>query len=659
MGKLFNHKGLLFSTMGLVVFFLVYLLVNVVVQSNSSKSTAYAERMSSVATLLESIPSSNQASFIKDQLMLFKDGGIQELNGNKVEFDPIDNFLAPDVSDIQSLIDKVNTANFSAAKTEVATLAAKVASTKDRKLKLAKYLQFAAAFISLLIYCLVVLPFIARLSQQKETEQEVQRETTGIMSTVSEGLFLLDHDYTIGVEQSASLKEMFKSERDLVGNFFDFIGQYVPQNTIQIAKDYMDLLLADRVKEKLVQDLNPLNEVEINIVRRDGSFENRYLDFGFNRVMQEDGRLSHLLGSVTDVTRRVTLERQLVESKEEQEAQLELLMSILHVDNEQLEGFFNVAENSLTEMNETLESRGYGNREIRTKIADISRNVHRLKGDAAALGLHKFEFTAHAFEDELDRVTKENEKITGKELLPAVTHFKELYGELNNMRSLVNKFSTAFAANAGQAQSIDSIVASDDADSATSTTDVVAQNIPQNSLQQLVSTICERTNKRASLMTYGMHDGSIPESLEDSVNSIAVQLIRNSIVHGCLLPEERIALNKSDFMNITSSFTETDEKYELTVRDDGEGFDDQKIIQRAIDLGMIDADKAKRLNENQAIRFAFKPGFSSLDKAEMDGGRGVGLDVVHNMAKELGGMVYVQYKKGIYCQFRVDIPKKD
>ena len=51
MGKLFNHKGLLFSTMGLVVFFLVYLLVNVVVQSNSSKRFANGWRQWSLARM--------------------------------------------------------------------------------------------------------------------------------------------------------------------------------------------------------------------------------------------------------------------------------------------------------------------------------------------------------------------------------------------------------------------------------------------------------------------------------------------------------------------------------------------------------------------------------------------------------------------------------
>ncbi|MBX2849468.1 MAG: Hpt domain-containing protein [Acidiferrobacterales bacterium] len=636
MGKLLENKGLFFSTFALVLFFLVYLLINFVVQSQALNDSSYADKFSNLAPQFVNGTQSDQ---LLDELRAFQNG-----NGELVA---IDEFLFPDNSNIDDVISTLSSGQVSEAKTAFDNLSATVQRQKDRKLNLIKLLQIAAAIISLLMYALVVLPFIARVTQSKETEVEVKRETEGIMSTVSEGLFLLNHEHDIGVEQSASLKGMFKSERDLEGNFFDFIGQYVPQNTLQIAKDYLDLLFGDRVKEKLVKDLNPLNEVEINIVRRDGSYENRYLDFNFNRVMQ-DGQLSHVLGSVTDVTRRVMLQKELEETKEEQEAQLELLLSILHVDNAQLSVFFENADSSLNEINQTLEERGYGNREIRSKVTEISRTVHRLKGDSAALGLHKFEFAAHALEDELQTVTKEHANITGKELLPAITKLKDMFAELDNMRSLVGKFSSEL-----------SIMGTSDgsSDAAAVAEGTVTTVVPKDSLQQLVATVTQRTGKRAALSTFGMQDGEIPEHLEEAVNSIVVQLIRNSIVHGCLEPEQRVELGKSDFMNITSSFSKTDNGYQLIVRDDGEGFDEEKIIKKAVDLELISTEEADKLEPGQAVKLAFKPGFSALDEVEMDGGRGVGLDVVHEMVKELGGSVFVQQKQGHHCQFKILIPK--
>lgn len=652
MSKILENKGLFFSTLALLVFFLLYIAINFVLQSKTINDSSYAERFSNLSVLFDANTSDSENNQLLNQLKVFQNGGSLALGAENVEVSPIDQYLFPNQSNIGAIVNNLESGQQTQARRTFDSLVEVVQRQKDRKTNLIRYLQIAAAVITLLIYLLVVLPSISRVSQRKETEVEEKRETEGIMKTVSEGLFLLNHDHEIGLEQSASLKNLFKSDRDLEGNFFDFIGQYVPQNTLQVAKDYLDLLFGDRVKEKLVQDLNPLNEVEINIVRRDGSYESRYLDFKFNRVMQDD-RLSHILGSATDVTRRVMLERQLVESKEEQEAQLELLMSILHVDNKQLNNFFDTADRSLLEINETLESRGHGNREIRAKIAEISSKVHRLKGDSAALGLHKFEFTAHALEDELQKVTKENETISGKELLPAITKLKDLFSELDNMRSLVNKFSEALGSNNSAGVSLDGESIGDTSgDSAP----VVAQ---QNSLQQLTATVAERTGKRAALATYGMHDGAIPEAMVEPINSIVVQLVRNSIVHGCLEPQERLAAGKSDFINIVSSFSELDNNYQLIVRDDGEGFDEQKIIKRALDLNLIEQQEADEIEPGRAIRLAFMPGFSSLDEVEMDGGRGVGLDVVHTMVKELGGRISVQQKQGQNCQFKVTIPKAD
>jgi two-component system chemotaxis sensor kinase CheA len=141
------------------------------------------------------------------------------------------------------------------------------------------------------------------------------------------------------------------------------------------------------------------------------------------------------------------------------------------------------------------------------------------------------------------------------------------------------------------------------------------------------------------------------------MQSMAVQLVRNSIVHGSLQPEERIQAGKTDYINITASINETDGAYSLLVRDDGEGFDNQAILDRAVELGIIKAEQLDRINHDQAFKLIFQPGFSRLSEANLDGGRGVGLDVVHTMAKSLGGTIGVQHKHGRFCQFKVSIPK--
>jgi len=522
-----------------------------------------------------------------------------------------------------------------------------------RKSKLAKYIDWAALILMGLFYALAVLPQIAKISKDEVIQDESRKEAENILGTVSEGLFLLGSDHEIGVEQSSSLKDLFRSERDLEGNFFDFIGQYVTDGTVSVARDYLDLLYGERVKEKLVKDLNPLNEVEIHIARRDGSYESRFLNFRFNRVMAE-GELSHLLGSVTDVTREVLLSRELQETKEEQEAQLDLLMRVLHLDQGSLMKFFERADNTLKEINSTLESRGHSNDEIRGKIKSIAENAHRVKGDAAALGLHSFEFNMHALETELEKAQASTDRLTGRDLLPAVTCLKTAFSELENMRQIVTRFSEALSSE--QSSAVDS------ADSLESKLAVASPNQSALSaieapLYHLAEELSERRGVRVHLKTFGLGDDEVPEDIKDVIGSAAVQLIRNSVVHGGLSPQQRLQKNKADYLSIVVSLTETDKGYSLLIRDDGEGLNEKLILKRAVDKGLISAEMAASAPEGLAQKLIFHSGFSSQEDADMDAGRGVGLSAVYSMVREQGGTVGLRHSQGRYCQFYLTFNK--
>jgi len=67
-----------------------------------------------------------------------------------------------------------------------------------------------------------------------------------------------------------------------------------------------------------------------------------------------------------------------------------------------------------------------------------------------------------------------------------------------------------------------------------------------------------------------------------------------------------------DYINITASLNETDEAYTLLVRDDGEGFDNQAILDRAIELGIIKTEQLDRINVEQAFKLIFHPSFSRV-----------------------------------------------
>ena len=280
--------------------------------------------------------------------------------------------------------------------------------------------------------------YFARNMRKDEAVSNRQRkETSDILRTVNEGLFLLDKDLKLGSERSMALNNIFRRE-EFAGQTFDtLLKEIVPEKTLRTAMDYVALLWGDRVNEKLVKTINPLNEVEVHFDNASGGFDTHFLEFDFNRVKSE-GSLSHLLVTVNDVTKRVMLSRELQESQEKAQAQLDLLLRILHVEPDSLTGFLTDADVSLKMVNSILKEPAREESAFRAKIDGIYRQVHAVKGEAAALGLKTVEQRAHAFEEALQDL-KGRSTLSGSDFLPLVVKLDDLFNHLAQVREMLSR----------------------------------------------------------------------------------------------------------------------------------------------------------------------------------------------------------------------------
>ncbi len=637
--ELARYRGILIATASLVIIIFLFALASRGLQNNARQSSLVMQQVQASTLLSQSadaLPSKPQftrwmSSFSADQLAWLK--GV----------------AGPSLTSMEAALNQGSAQGY---KTAFDKLSKDVQTQDDKRSRLLSIAPIAVCVLAVLFYLLTIIPQLLRLSKDKEVQVESNQQAQNILDTVSEGLFLLDKNGQIGVEQSASLKDMFRLQRDLEGSFLDFIGQYVSESSVTVSKDYLDLLYGDRVKEKLVKDLNPLNQVEISITRRDGSVENRFLDFKFARVM-EDGELQHLLGSVTDVTREVLLQKELETNKEEQEAQLDLLMNILHLDKDSLARFYSETDVALNDINQTLQERGSSSEQIKSKLNTIAEQAHRIKGDAAALKLHNFEFIVHEFESEIAKVQEIPKKVTGRDVLPAVTKLKAVFKELNNMQSIVTRFSEVLSVERGQGGAAQLANGEDQTNAQASPVAQAHSSALVQELNDLVHTLAERNDVRVSLQTFGLGDGEVPEHLAKVVRESAIQMIRNSITHGAKEPAERLAQGKADFMTLVVSLTETAQGHTFIVRDDGDGLNQEKILAKALDKGIIKPEAAQDISQNTLAKLIFHPGFSTKDEVGIDAGRGVGLSAVYSVIKEAGGTIGVSQLAGKHCQFSV------
>lgn len=174
----------------------------------------------------------------------------------------------------------------------------------------------------------------------------------------------------------------------------------------------------------------------------------------------------------------------------------------------------------------------------------------------------------------------------------------------------------------------------------------------QDNLKKYLQELSERQENKIDLYISGE---SIPlkRSLINHLITIFQQLIRNSASHGIESPETRIMNNKSENGRIDIDLTIEDDNLVIIYKDDGNGMDEEKLKESAISRGLMDAKSNKSILEIISL-----PGFSTSEVADIDSGRGVGLDLVLEIVEDkLGGSINLINDKGNGITFKILLPR--
>ena len=147
-------------------------------------------------------------------------------------------------------------------------------------------------------------------------------------------------------------------------------------------------------------------------------------------------------------------------------------------------------------------------------------------------------------------------------------------------------------------------------------------------------------------------DKAVIESIQDPLT----HLVRNSIDHGLETPEKRLAAGKPVEGHLWLRAFHEGGNVNIEVADDGAGIDPATIKRKAVERGMITADQARILDDQEAIQLIFLPGFSTAEKVTSLSGRGVGMDVVKTNIQKIGGKVSIQSQPGRGTTLKIRIP---
>lgn len=504
-----------------------------------------------------------------------------------------------------------------------------------------RYIQTGGISLAVINFLIILFHFIGELRTNDKRLEIARKETTDILNTVNEGLFLLDKDLKLGKQHSARLPEMFGG-KDLNGlHFNDLIRDLVKPKDMETAQRFVSLLFRPNVKESLIKDLNPLNEVELNIPDENGGYINRYLSFEFSRVAGTDNE-QQILVTVVDITRSIVLAKQLAEEKERNEQQMEMLTGILHTEPRSLSRFIKNAFDTFKTINDTLKSQTKNNEAMRRKLDEIFIEVHNFKGDASALELDTFADLAHRFEDDIQRL-KQNREISGNDFLALTVHLENLIRYTEGVQAIADKLA-AFAE-----------------ENQTSSAEAPTKKFDQHwqHLYSLTESVAKRQNKQAYLVLTGFNETAVSPQTEKFISDISIQFIRNAIVHSLEQADVRQRRHKPAQGRIDARLVRLPTgDLELSVRDDGTGINYEKIRSRALESGRWNDEEIKAMTHKQLLPLIFESGFSTTDNADDDSGRGVGMGVIRKHINALGGKLRISTRSGTDCQFTVTLPDK-
>ncbi len=146
----------------------------------------------------------------------------------------------------------------------------------------------------------------------------------------------------------------------------------------------------------------------------------------------------------------------------------------------------------------------------------------------------------------------------------------------------------------------------------------------------------------------------LDRSLIDAISDPLVHLLRNAVDHGIESPEERERAGKPRSGRIELSARRERSRVVIVVRDDGRGIDRERIEAEARRRGMLAGDVAP--SDYELFNIMARPGFSTAEEVTSLSGRGVGLNVVDDTIRSLGGSVELRTEKGVGTTIRLELP---
>ncbi|HXZ07890.1 MAG TPA: hybrid sensor histidine kinase/response regulator, partial [Paraburkholderia sp.] len=174
-------------------------------------------------------------------------------------------------------------------------------------------------------------------------------------------------------------------------------------------------------------------------------------------------------------------------------------------------------------------------------------------------------------------------------------------------------------------------------------------------LARMVRDVARSLGKRVRLQLVG-ESTQVDRDILDLLEAPLGHMLRNAIDHGIETPDVRRAHGKPEEGTLTLDARHTAGNLLITVSDDGAGIDLEELRAAVVRKKLASEETARQLSEAELLEFLLLPGFSLRDQVTDVSGRGVGLDVVHDVIKRVRGIVRISHEPGLGTRVQLQLP---
>jgi two-component system, chemotaxis family, sensor kinase CheA len=166
-----------------------------------------------------------------------------------------------------------------------------------------------------------------------------------------------------------------------------------------------------------------------------------------------------------------------------------------------------------------------------------------------------------------------------------------------------------------------------------------------NRLPRLVRELARETKKEIDLQIYG-NETELDKSIIEELNDPLIHIIRNAVDHGIETPQDRCSARKPGCGTIVVNAEHEGNHIVISIEDDGRGMDPEFLKKKAVEKGILAADRTSTMSDQEAFNLVFAPGFSTVETVTNLSGRGVGMDIVRTNVAKLKGLIEIDSKVG-------------